>query len=70
MVRRERRDLAVERIDLVAPAAMQDHDRPSGAGIAIAMRTGDTPGKNADEERSMWGTKWLERYAKVSRIKL
>ena len=32
MVAGERGDLAIERIDLVAPAAVQNHERTAGAG--------------------------------------
>ena len=35
MARGERRDLAIERVDLVAPAAVKNHDRRSRAGVAI-----------------------------------
>ena len=44
---REGGQLPVERIDLVAPAAVQNHERPSGACIAIV----DADGRHAGRER-------------------
>ncbi len=35
MVRRERGDLPVERVNLIAPAAVQNDDRPTGANLTI-----------------------------------
>ena len=32
---RKRRDLSLERIDVIAPTTMKDHDRRAGAGVAV-----------------------------------
>ena len=66
MVGGERGDLPIERIDLVAPAAVQDHDRRPVAGIAIMNADRRHAGRERDEARS---TIRHEAYAKVSRVK-
>jgi len=38
---------------------MQDDDGRPGAGVAVVIRTGDTPGASGDEAISTVGTKRL-----------